>query len=718
MAVSTPASSPTLEENPAKPPLATDDSDLADFLGIPASESLTSTASQYHSALNSPIPCETSEPLASEEQSHGTDLISFSSGKIASVSTPSKPFASPSSSPSVIPSNEPKSPEFSSNRHRLAPLRRPQLSVDTNESGKTSNVYINGLPANFRDDQLYAIAAPFGEVLSVRCFTRNTAKNPSGYGFVLFKTVGAAEKCIVTLKRSDLHPSFSKVNKPPRIVCSPNSPSLPARSSSSSLSSSNQESPLPGSPELNFKAKMAQLEDRTSPNVYIEGLPLSADKNTLIELVYPYAIQTFLFVPLEHTLIFCLFRMENRAAAEDVILRLNGKMVRGWDGTENRVYLRIADTLDQRELRRSEASAREDNPGRLTIAQATLLNYHGAKDLQADCDLDLNKPAELRLLPNVNPNPLPATVHGLLTGYPGAARRPLPMNQNQCIPVPETHLPHPLAANIHNLLAVNAANNSTAQNLFRPTPTAFPLQDPLYAPYTTCPAPLAPVPPVTMHPNVTALFESLAAMQRQQHLMRMSLPVFPPPPAMAGFPNQFNTNANANVKSFVTVQNGKQPNGNIGPGGFLRVPAETVVMQARAELQSARTNSNPMVNVAPGLTNNGNIHPAPGLMAYRRPLPPVPPQFFSPPVTAQKLPLAPRQAHVSSPLRSNPTLAPQNPVQTHAAFRAAPPPSFNPLSSAVNTAPFPPPPPVGHSTGETRPQPLDRHPTKHQESQS
>jgi hypothetical protein len=43
--------------------------------------------------------------------------------------------------------------------------------------------------------------------------------------------------------------------------------------------------------------------------------------------------------------------MESRAAAENVILRLNGKNVRGWDGTESRVYLVIADTLDQRELR-------------------------------------------------------------------------------------------------------------------------------------------------------------------------------------------------------------------------------------------------------------------------------------------------------------------------------------------------------------------------------
>ncbi|KAJ7913833.1 hypothetical protein B0H13DRAFT_2325962 [Mycena leptocephala] len=201
--------------------------DLADFLGIPTSESLSSTASQYHSALNSPIPCESSEP---------------STGDLASYATCLKPLSSPASPNS---SNEPKSPKFSSNRHRLEPVRNPQLLADTAESGKTPNVYINGLPTNFTEAQLHAIASPFGKVVSVRCFTRTNLKNPFGYRFVLFKTIAAAEKCIVALKRSDLHPSFSKINKPPRLVCAPTSPI----------------------------ASHAVL-DKNSANVYIEGLPL------------------------------------------------------------------------------------------------------------------------------------------------------------------------------------------------------------------------------------------------------------------------------------------------------------------------------------------------------------------------------------------------------------------------------------------------------------
>ncbi|KAJ7323883.1 hypothetical protein DFH08DRAFT_1085289 [Mycena albidolilacea] len=148
-----------------------------------------------------------------------------------------------------------------------------------------------------------------------------------------FKTIAAAEECILTLKRSDLHPSFSKVNKPLLIVC-PNSPFFPSRSASSFLGS-DQDIPLPRSPDLNFKAKIAQLEDKNSANVFIEGLPLSADKNTLMELVYPYVIQSTRFLrskfPGSQTMI-VFMRMATHAVAEDVIL-----------GDENKVYLRIAD---------------------------------------------------------------------------------------------------------------------------------------------------------------------------------------------------------------------------------------------------------------------------------------------------------------------------------------------------------------------------------------
>ena len=54
------------------------------------------------------------------------------------------------------------------------------------DSAKTPNVYINGLPPHFPEDQLFALASPFGEIRSVRTFTRHVRDSESGYGFVLW----------------------------------------------------------------------------------------------------------------------------------------------------------------------------------------------------------------------------------------------------------------------------------------------------------------------------------------------------------------------------------------------------------------------------------------------------------------------------------------------------------------------------------------------------
>jgi hypothetical protein len=56
---------------------------------------------------------------------------------------------------------------------------------DMNSQEKSANVYINGLPPHFPEDQLFELAAPFGEIRSVRSFTRHVGEKESGYGFVL-----------------------------------------------------------------------------------------------------------------------------------------------------------------------------------------------------------------------------------------------------------------------------------------------------------------------------------------------------------------------------------------------------------------------------------------------------------------------------------------------------------------------------------------------------
>ncbi|KAF7324749.1 hypothetical protein MKEN_00516700 [Mycena kentingensis (nom. inval.)] len=251
----------------------------------------------------------------------------------------------------------------------------------------TPNVYINGLPPDYPEDELYALAAPYGRVKSVRTFTRHFGDSETGYGFVLFDSIAAAERCINSLRRyKNLHPSFSKqVHKIPGTAYAharPAPPSPPSCSGTRSSSGWDREASTSG--DSTFKARMERLADKTSSNLYMEGLPLTIDEPTLAALVSPYAIRSSRFFQTRLSSpprIIAFVRLESRSAAEEIIERLHGRLVRGLNEAGGRLSVRFADTSEQKELRRQERFAREgeagSGPGQLSIAQATLLNLRG-----------------------------------------------------------------------------------------------------------------------------------------------------------------------------------------------------------------------------------------------------------------------------------------------------------------------------------------------------
>ncbi|KAJ7487991.1 hypothetical protein FB451DRAFT_1126403 [Mycena latifolia] len=314
---------------------------------------------------------------------------------------PSQPHFSPPRAPSrptiPLPPVDSDPPHFSPPRQREESARphknNESAAPAPAEPEKTPNVYINGLPPNFPEDQLFALAAPFGEVRSVRSFTRHVGDAETGYGFVLFATIAAAEKCINNLRRyRNLHPTFSKqMHKIPGTMYSQPRPAsdhaASATPSASSLAGWEQESAGDGSADSTFKAKMERLADKMSTNLYIEGLPLSIDEPTLAALVSPYSIRSSRFFQTKLSSpprIIAFVRLETRSAAEEIIERLHGRMVRGWNDPGSRISVRFADTSEQRELRRTERLAREGDQAsnQLSIAQATLLNLRG-KELHA-----------------------------------------------------------------------------------------------------------------------------------------------------------------------------------------------------------------------------------------------------------------------------------------------------------------------------------------------
>ncbi|KAH8822142.1 hypothetical protein DL96DRAFT_1714496 [Flagelloscypha sp. PMI_526] len=245
-------------------------------------------------------------------------------------------------------------------------------------TGKTPNVYINGLPPHYPEDQLFQLAAAYGGVRSVRTFTRHIGDRESGYGFVLFDAIDSAERCINSLRRyRNLHPTFSKVHKIPgtQYGTSVSSPAeLASLTTSATMAEINhawdRESLQSFGRAETFKELLA---DPSSTNLYIEGLPLSIDEPTLAALVSPHHIKSSRFFQTRLSnppRIIAFVRLDSRLGAEEV---------RGWNDTGSRISVRFADTCEQRELRRTERILPygEGSPGRLTIAQAALLNLRG-----------------------------------------------------------------------------------------------------------------------------------------------------------------------------------------------------------------------------------------------------------------------------------------------------------------------------------------------------
>ena len=56
-------------------------------------------------------------------------------------------------------------------------------------------------------------------------------------------------------------------------------------------------------------------------------------------------------IDIKFTLSKYMYSLETRTGAEEVIERLHGRMVQGWNDTGSRISVRFADTIEQRELR-------------------------------------------------------------------------------------------------------------------------------------------------------------------------------------------------------------------------------------------------------------------------------------------------------------------------------------------------------------------------------
>ncbi|KAG7086837.1 hypothetical protein E1B28_002758 [Marasmius oreades] len=391
--------------------IAASNSSKSAISSLPSITSTLSSLSSFHTASSSTgsIPTSvstsgspgTNHSLCDPQQSSSvlpqSQIIISESGTIhlppptMDVTPNGGPTSTLLSSPSST--LNPNAPEHIPTSQATSDIDAGLKSESMDLESKSPNVYINGLPPHFPEDQLFELAAPFGEIRSVRSFTRHVGEKESGYGFVLFETVEAAEKCINNLRKfRNLHPTFSKqTHKIPGIPFAPEQDNGNQSVTGSASPTGSFYASVNGvaSEPFTFKSKMERLADPSSTNLYIEGLPLSIDEPSLIALVSPHRIKSSRFFQTRLSnppRIIAFVRLETRSGAEEVVERLHGRMVRGWNDPGSRISVRFADTSEQRELRRQERTVRggeESSPARLTIAQAALLNLRGRDQMRA-----------------------------------------------------------------------------------------------------------------------------------------------------------------------------------------------------------------------------------------------------------------------------------------------------------------------------------------------
>ncbi|KIJ38786.1 hypothetical protein M422DRAFT_258412 [Sphaerobolus stellatus SS14] len=248
-------------------------------------------------------------------------------------------------------------PSSLSGCHRRRLLDQHPESSPTRRVNRTTKVYINGLPPHFKAEQLYALASQFGTVLSCRTFIRQLSDHPLGYGFVLFDTVDAAQKCIDVLRsHHNLHPTFSKVTSPQnRALAAPHQYNEPAsvrrrlrpRTRARAFYITSYPHLGLGSSTLNSSIGMtmgiggvvgggAMGGEEVGGDVYIEGLPMNIDVPTLRVLVASHVIHRSRFFAdtrLQLPQLVAYIQFDNRAVAQDVRNKLHGRSIRGYGPT-------------------------------------------------------------------------------------------------------------------------------------------------------------------------------------------------------------------------------------------------------------------------------------------------------------------------------------------------------------------------------------------------
>jgi len=268
------------------------------------------------------------------------------------------------------PNHQPRYSRHNNNRRsqNVSPNGNSNANHFSNSS-TTTNIYISGLSSDVTDESFAEMCNSYGKIVSSKAIINTETNECKGFGFVMYENEEQARNAMDQLNKKGYHVSFAK----------------------DSLS-----------------ARLKNLQDEDSTNIYISNIPLSMTDEQFLELFAPHNV-------ISHTILkdqngvsrgVGFARFETREIAKEIIEKYNNVKL---EGSTNSLQVRFADSNAQKKLKEQVASKKYSNTPKIRYQnnlaspeQMITYQYYGSPVIPPTSPLPM--PAQVPIIsPNLYP---------------------------------------------------------------------------------------------------------------------------------------------------------------------------------------------------------------------------------------------------------------------------------------------------------------------------
>ncbi|ORX56546.1 RNA-binding domain-containing protein [Piromyces finnis] len=236
-------------------------------------------------------------------------------------------------------------------------------------SSTTTNIYISGLTSDVTDESFAEMCSSYGKIVSSKAIINTETNECKGFGFVMYENEEQARNAMDQLNKKGYHVSFAK----------------------DSLS-----------------ARLKNLQDEESTNIYISNIPLSMTDEEFLELFAPHNV-------ISHTILkdqngvsrgVGFARFQTREIAKEIIEKYNNIKL---EGSTNSLQVRFADSNAQKKLKEQVANKKYNSTPKIRYQnnmaspeQMITYQYYGSPVIPPTSPLPM--PAQVPIIsPNLYP---------------------------------------------------------------------------------------------------------------------------------------------------------------------------------------------------------------------------------------------------------------------------------------------------------------------------